>query len=195
MNTARVVAAIVLPATLAVGLSGCSLLQASGSEDTLTSIEACALGHTWNLDVADLASQVRGELEGNGVPVTDVVGSGTQTMVWDLNREMTITTDYGLTVTTAPAADQVLTVVQTHKGSSTGKVYINAEVGIPREWDGTGFKVKTVADNNGTAVDDPGIVIPETDFDDAVGLEMTCDAGVLTTHPRGSTITQTWSSD
>ncbi len=184
---------VALPVALVTGLSGCSVLQSPG-DAPLTGIAACALGHTWKADLDDLAAQVRAELQESGVPVTAVEATGQQSLEWATDSQVVLTTDYVLTVTTAPAADQVLTIVETHAGTATGAAYINGEVAIPRKWDGTGVSTETVADNNGTAVEEITISIPATSFDDAVGLELTCNGGELTIHPRGSSITQKWSS-
>jgi hypothetical protein len=185
--------AVALPVALVTGLSGCSVLQ-SPADAPLTGIAACALGHTWKADLDDLAAQVLTELQNDGVAVTAVVATGEQSLEWGTNSQVVLTTDYVLTITTTPATGQVLTIVETHSGTATGAAYINGEVAIPRTWDGTGVSIETVADNNGAPVEEITISIPATTFDDAVGLELTCNGGELTIHPRGSSITQKWSS-
>ena len=193
MFTARHAAAIALPALLVFGLSGCSLLQAKGSDTTLTGVAACAQGHTWTVDTADLAAQVLKDLQKQKVPATAVDAKGTQTMTWDVNGAMSVVTDYTLTVTAAPAPDQALIATQVHKGTATGKAYVDADVAIPRNWDATATTVDTTFTLNGAEVKDsvPFTTIV-TDFDDSVGLELTCDGTAMTTHPRGSDVTQKW---
>ncbi len=193
MFLARRLTALAIPVALLASVSGCSVLQ-SPADAPLTGIAACALGHTWQVDLDDLAAQVLTELQQDGVAVTAVVATGEQSLDWATNSEVVLTTDYVLTITTEPAAGQVLTIVETHSGTATGAVYINGEVAIPRKWDGTGVSIETVADNNGTPVEEITITIPATSFDDAVGLELTCNGGELTIHPRGSALTQKWSS-
>ncbi|CAN5371054.1 hypothetical protein BH10ACT7_BH10ACT7_21990 [soil metagenome] len=197
MFTARRATAIALPAVLIFTLGGCALLDTNGDEDVLTGIAACALGHTWTLDLAGLAEQVKADLEKNGIVVQNVVGSGEQTLDWSVEGHVALDSNYELTITSAPAADQVLTVVETHAGTITGAAYINGEVAIPRKWDDSKYTLDTTAENNGAevAIADIGYVIPPTTFDDSVGLELTCNGNELTIHPRGSTITQTWSKD
>lgn len=185
--------AVALPAVLLFALSGCSLLTAPGPAP-LTGTAACALGHTWKADLEDLSAQVLTILKQSGVPATEVTADGTLSLDWSVEGHVKLTEDYVLTIKTAPAADQVLTVVQTHSGAATGAAYVNGEVAIPRNWDTSAASVEVVADNNGTAVDDIGFTIPETTFDDSVGLELTCGSGALTTHPRGTGITQKWTS-
>lgn len=194
MFTARRATAIALPAVLIFTLGGCALLDTNGDEEVLTGIAACALGHTWTLDVEGLAEQVKADLAKNGVPVQEVIGSGEQTLDWSVEGHVALDSNYELTVTTVPATDQVLTVVDTHAGSITGAAYINGEVAIPRKWDASKYTRETVASNNGAevALTDIGFTVPETTFDDSVGLELTCNGNELTIHPRGSNFTQTW---
>ena len=194
MFTARRASVIALPAVLLVTLGGCALVDPSGGDDVLTGTAACALGHTWELDVAGVAEQVKADLTKIGVPVTDVVGSGTQTLDWSLEGHVALDSNYTITVTTAPAADQVLTVEQVHSGSVTGAAYVNGEVAIPRKWDDSQYSVDTTADLAGAEIKvaDIGFEVPKSDFDDSVGLELTCNGKELTIHPRGSVVTQTW---
>ena len=195
MFTARRATAVALPALLVFALAGCSLLVATDSENTPTGIAACALGHTWKLDTKGLAPQVLTELQKRGIPATAVTADGTQTLDWSIRGDVVVDTDYTLTVPVSPAADQVTVATQTHKGKATAQAYIDAEVAIPRNWKKTTFKVDTKFLVNGAApaadAADP-FTIAATDFDDGVGLELTCDGTTMTTHPRGSEITQTW---
>lgn len=183
---------LILAAALLPGLSACSLLTSTEGEQPLTGIAVCALGQTWKTDLQDAAEQVKAALISEKVAVTDVTATGTQTLEWSSEGRVVLTPDYALTITTAPAADQVVTVIQTHSGKATGAAYINGDVAIPRKWDGTGVNVDTVADNNGTVLEDLPFAIPNTSLDDSVGLEITCEADTLTIHPRGSDLTQTW---
>lgn len=190
--TLRGVTAAALSVLLVAGLSGCSLLEPAGTNKPPSGMSACALGHTWTLDVGKLADAVKADLVKQNVAVASVAIDGTQTLEWDSESKVVLTTDYTTTITATPAADQTITVKNTHKGTSTGVAYINAEVAIPRNWDATGLSVKSTADLNGAALDPIPFTVPETDLDDSVGLEMTCDGDGMTTHPRGTEITQTW---
>lgn len=192
MFSTRRVSYLALSATVLLALSGCALIEPDTSDSEPTALEACALGHTWALDTADLATQITASLATNGVVLTSADIQGSKTLTWDLRSAMTVTSDYTITLKSAPAADQVLTVVQTHKGEATGKAYISADVAIPRTWKADDFTIDTVADNNGTALEDQPYAIPATDFDDSVGLELTCDGDTMTIHPRGSKFTQIW---
>ncbi|MEO8094752.1 MAG: hypothetical protein ABI632_07450 [Pseudolysinimonas sp.] len=195
MFTARRAAVVALPALLVFGLTGCSLLQAQDANDAPTGVAACALGHTWKLDTKDIATQVSDLLKKGNVAVTSVTADGSQTLDWGIKGDVTMDTNYTLTVTVTPAADQSTVATQIHKGKVTGKAYINSEVAIPRDWADKDFSVKTTYVVNGKelgAKDPIPFTVATTDFDDTVGLELTCDGTTMTTHPRGSKITQSW---
>ncbi len=192
MFTARRAATIALPALLVFGLSGCALLESQGTDTTLTGVAACAQGHTWSVDTADLAAQVLADLKGRDIKASAVDVEGTQTLTWGLDSAMTITSDYTFTIT-AKSSDKVLISTQVHQGESTGKAYVNADVAIPRTWDASGFEVTTTFELDGAEVTEsvPFTTI-ETDFDDTVGIILTCDGTAMTTQPRGTEIVQKW---
>jgi hypothetical protein len=193
MFIARRAAMVALPVLVIVGLAGCSLLQPQGTGLVLTGAAACAQGHTWTVDTKDLAAQVLADLVKRKIPATKVDDSGTQTMDWATTGEVKITTDYTLTVTATPAADQTLIATQVHKGDVTGKAYVNSDVAIPRNWDAKNFSVATEFKLNDKAVPDPApFTLATTDFDDTVGVELTCSGTTMTTHARGGVITQKW---
>ena len=173
----------------AVGLAGCSLVEVPPPAP-LTGIAKCALGNTWSLDTAKLAEAVTAELATRGVAVT-TAAEGSETLTWGLDSKMAIDTDYTLTLTSGPA-DQVTVLTEKHSGKSTGIAYINSEVAIPRDWDASGLNVTSKADLNGTPYDALPYPLANTDIDDSVGVELTCDGGTMTTHQRGSDITLTW---
>ena len=193
LNPARRVGALALAATLAVGMSGCGLVQQGNAEKPLTGIAACALGKTWNLDMTDLAAQLQQELSLRGVATTVTV-TGTETLAWDLDSSVILDADYTVTGVQNPAEASVLTVKDVHSGTSTGVAYINAEVAIPRNWDATGLTVTSTADLDGAPVDPIPYAFFKTDIDDLVGLELTCDAGTMTITPRGSDLVLKWTS-
>lgn len=195
MFTARRVAFVTLPALLVFGLTGCSLLKAQDADNTPTGVAACALGHKWTADTKGFADQLLAVYKKTTLPVKSITSDGKQTLDWGITGDVTVTSDYTLVVTVAPAADQTTVATQTHKGTATGRAYINAEVAIPRNWNDKNFKVDTKFVVNGAekAAKDPDpFTITPTDFDDSVGLELTCDGDTLTTHARGSAITQSW---
>jgi hypothetical protein len=194
MIARRLGGAIAMTMGLVIGLSGCALATPSGGDEPLSGIAQCALGKTWKLDMSAIAEQIKANLVKKGIAVSNVVAEGDQTFSWTIDGRVDVATDYTVTVTSSPAADQVVVVTSTHNGPMTGKAYINGEVAIPRDWDATGLDVKTKATLGGQPLDPVPFALPKTDIDDAVGLELTCDGGTLTTHPRGTDITQTWTS-
>lgn len=172
-----------------VGLAGCSLVEVA-EPTPLSGIAECSLGKTWQLDTAKLAEAVQAELLSRGVTVV-AAADGSQTLTWGLDSKLVLDTDYTLTLSSG-AADQLTVVTDKHSGKATGTAYINAEVAIPRDWDGTGLKSTTTATLNGAALEPVPYTLVNTDIDDSVGVELTCDGGTLTTHQRGSDITLTW---
>lgn len=182
---------VVLSAAIVFGLGGCSLFEPQGTEVPLTGIAACAQGHTWNLDMAKLAEDVKANIAAQGAGV-DVATSGTQTMMWDTDGAVVIDSAYTLTMTSVPAEGQLQTVTTTHTGTATGASYIDENVAIPRDWDATGTIVKTVGDLNGAPLDPVPYSVLNADLDDSVGVELTCDGNALTTHPRGGGVVQAW---
>jgi hypothetical protein len=181
-----------LATALAIGLSGCSLIEASQPEP-LEGAAACAIGHHWKLDLKDLSTQVLDDLQKREIKATSVDGTGSQTLTWGTDYSVLIDTDYTLTATAVPSADKTYVVTQTHKGSASGKAYINSDVAIPRNWNQDGFAVRTAATLNGSRTSHLPFLIAQTDFDDVYGVEITCNGNVLTTHARQSAITKTWS--
>ena len=194
MFTTQRVRIVALGAGLMLGLGGCALLEPAGSDEPLTAIESCALGNTWSLDVADLATQVQAE-QGTQGRNTEVVGDGSQTLAWDLNGDVELTSDYTLKATWTPAEGQVNVVTETHSGTSTGVAYISGEVAIPRDWDGSGLTVSSTATLNDAPLDPPPFALGVADIDDSVGLELTCDGTTMTIHPRGGVYTQKWTKN
>ncbi|MBG6053798.1 hypothetical protein IWX81_000188 [Salinibacterium sp. CAN_S4] len=182
---------VALSAAIVFGLGGCSLIEPQGTVVPLSGIAACAQGHTWNLDMAKLAEDVKANIAAQGVGV-DVATTGNQSMTWDIDGAVVIESAYTLTMTSVPAEGQLQTVTTTHTGTATGASYIDENVAIPRDWDATGTIITTVADLNGTPLDPVPYGVLNADLDDSVGVELTCDGDALTTHPRGGGVTQAW---
>lgn len=192
MDRARRLAAVAVPALLIAGLGGCSLIDPGSTEEPLSGIAACALGNTWNLDTAALAEQVGADLARQSVAVTEITAAGSQTLDWQVDGDIVMDSDYTVSITTAPAADQAITVTDTHRGRADGVAYINAEVAIPRDWDSTGVSIETVGQLNGAPLEAIPFRVANVDLDDSVGIELTCDGSTLTTHARGGDITLRW---
>lgn len=192
MDRARRLAAVAVPALLIAGLGGCSLIDPGSTQEPLSGIAACALGNTWNLDTAALAEQVGADLARQSVAVTEITAAGSQTLDWQVDGDIVMDSDYTVSITTAPAADQAITVTDTHRGRAEGVAYINAEVAIPRDWDSTRVSIETVGQLNGAPLEAIPFRVANVDLDDSVGIELTCDGSTLTTHARGGDITLRW---
>ncbi|MCU1411987.1 MAG: hypothetical protein JWR04_2694 [Rhodoglobus sp.] len=173
----------------AVGLAGCSLVEVAPPAP-LTGIAKCVLGNTWSLDTAALATAMQAELATRAITATAAI-DGSQTLTWALDGKVALDTDYTLTLTSG-AEDNLTVVTDKHSGKATGIAYINAEVAIPRDWDATGLNVDTTATVKGVAAETLPYTLVQTDIDDSVGVELTCDGGTMTTHQRGSDLTLTW---
>jgi hypothetical protein len=184
-------AVLALPVAVVLTLGGCSILEPSSAAAPLSELASCALGHTWTQDFAGVVPTVTDELAKRGIAATGVTFAGTQTLDWDEKSHMTVKSDYTVSVTTAAADEQVLTVTETHAGTASGPAYINGDVAIPRKWDDK-ITVESTADVSGTVQEASPYVIPSTTFDDTVGLIVTCDGNTMTIHPRGTKLTQTW---
>jgi len=177
---------------LVVGLSGCSLLEAGGGEPPLSGLAACALGHTWQMDVADMAGKLKTDLDAEGVG-GDVTLDGTQQLDWNEKGHVVITSDLTMTVVVTVTPDFVVTVTKKQAGTVTGAAYISGEVAIPRDWDESELAIETTAESGGAAMENGSPwPMPRLGIDDSVGLELTCDGDRLTIHPRGERTTQVW---
>lgn len=174
---------------LVVGLSGCSLLEAGGGEEPLSGVAACALGHTWQLDTADMATKVKDDLQKDGL-ASEVTIDGTQTLDWNLQGHVVMTSDFLMTIVVPVTAEFTVTLDQTYSGSVDGAAYITSDVAIPRHWDDSKLTIETLV--NGSADEASPWRIPRVGFNDSVGLELTCDGDTLTIHPRGERSTQVW---
>ncbi|MBX3100849.1 MAG: hypothetical protein KF761_14890 [Salinibacterium sp.] len=182
---------VAIATAMVIGLAGCSLIEPP-PEAPLTGIAACTLGKTWNLDTGKLAEALTAELASQKVTAVVAV-DGHETLAWDLTGKVTVDTDYTITSTSGAEGQQTV-VTGKHSGKSTGIAYINAEVAIPRNWDASGLTVTTKATLNGADLEQLPYELVNTELDDSVGVELTCDGGTLTTHQRGSDIILTWSS-
>ncbi|NYF11110.1 hypothetical protein HDC94_002266 [Leifsonia sp. AK011] len=177
---------------LVVGVSGCSLLEAGGGDAPLSGLAACALGHTWQMDVEDMAGKIKSQLDAEGIG-GDITLDGTQQLDWDEKGHVVITSDLTMTAVVTVTTDYIITVTKKQTGTTTGAAYISGEVAIPRDWDESELSIATTAETGGAPIEDGSPwPMPSLSFDDSVGLELTCDGDRLTIHPRGERTTQVW---
>lgn len=179
---------VAVAGSLLVTLSGCSLLEPAPHEEILSDVALCTMGHSWDLDTADLAAQLLAELQKKHPDVTAVEANGTATLDWGDDSTVELASELTIVVT-AGTAEAPIVITENLVGTSRGKAYINADIAIPRSWTND-VEVETTAQNAGVDLEAPPFALPGTVLDDSVGLELTCDGGTLTIHPRGSAITQ-----
>ncbi|MGV8876780.1 MAG: hypothetical protein ACOH1K_04645 [Rhodoglobus sp.] len=185
---------VLLAPALMLVLSSCALIEPADTSQPPTAMERCALGHSWQRDTADAAATLLAELPVAGVPATAVEPSGSQTLDWKKDGNFTLSTDMTFTITATPQADQIMTITHAYSGKIVGQALINVDVAIPRNWDATAYEVTTTAVLNDAPVEEVGYVIPRSDFDDVLGLVLTCEAGVLTINPRGTDRVERWTT-
>jgi len=151
-------------------LSGCQLLTATAPVHTPTALEACATGHTWELDNDSLAASAKVAMNERGLGVTVAV-AGTQRLVWDTDFSMTFDTDLTFTGTVDGGTPGFVETM-TAQGQSTGRAYFSGEVAVPRDWN-EDLEVTTTATQDGAPVDPVFSWFPLW-IDDTVGLVTTC---------------------
>jgi hypothetical protein len=184
--------ALVIGPLAVLMLSGCALIEPADTSAPPTAMEVCALGHTWQLDTVDLSEKLLVELPLANVPATAVEPSGGQTLVWKEDGAVTIESDLVFAITAVPAADQTMTITHSYTGTVSGQALINVDVAIPRDWDVSEYAVETLAVLNEEPVEELAYTIPRSDFDDKLGLILTCETDVLTINPRGTDFIQRW---
>ena len=191
ISSKRASALAVAPAIMLV-LSGCALIEPADTSEPPTAMEVCAQGHTWSLDTADLSEKLLASLPSEDVPAKAVEPSGGQTLTWDKNGAVTIESDLVFTITAEPKKDQTMIITQSYTGTVKGKALINVDVAIPQNWDVSDYTVETSATIADKPVEELAYTIPRSDFDDVVGLILTCEADVMTINPRGTDLIQIW---
>jgi len=184
-------ALLVAPATMLM-LSGCALIEPADTSEPPTAMQSCALGHTWELNTTDLSEKLLVELPIQGIPANAVEPSGGQTLTWHKDGGVTIDSDLVLTITAVPQKDQIMTITQAYNGTVTGEALINVDVAIPQNWDASKYTIETSAVLGEEPVEEVPYTIPRSDFDDVLGLIITCDADALTINPRGTDLIQLW---
>ncbi|WP_341954332.1 hypothetical protein [Salinibacterium sp. TMP30] len=191
ISSKRSSALLMTPAVLLV-LSGCALIEPADTSEPPTAMQACALGHTWELDTTDLSEKLLVELPIQGVPANAVEPSGGQTLTWQKDGGVTIDSDLVLTITAVPKKDQIMTITQAYNGTVTGEALINVDVAIPQNWDASKYTIETSAVLGEEPVEEVPYTIPRSDFDDVLGLIITCEADAMTINPRGTDLIQRW---
>ena len=175
-RTIRASAALVATGALALtSLTGCQLFVAQAPVKTPTALEACATGHTWQLDTAALQESAKVSMVERGYGVTVAV-AGTQQLTWDTDFRMSFDTDLTFTGT-IDGGTPGFVETYTAKGTSSGRAFISGEVAVPRDWT-EDLTVETISTQDGAPADPIYTWIPLW-IDDTVGLRTTCTADQL----------------
>lgn len=176
MARARIAGLVGAGVLAATTLAGCQLLEANTPERTPTALEACATGHTWQLDTEALAPVATTVMRSRGVDV-DVTVEGSQTLTWDADFAMRFDTDLTFIgdVPSQPGFQERYVV----SGTSEGMGYFAADVVVPRNWTEAGLDITTTATQDEQPAEVTFAWTPLW-VDDTAGLVTTCTGEVLT---------------
>ena len=149
-------------------------------------VRQCAQGHTWALDVQDLADQMLAHLQAAGSPVVSAVGDGTQLLEWPDNDLVGMNTDMTFTMVSPLSDGLVLTFTQHQSGFSAGQLFFQSSAGIatPAQWE-SDLTVTNTADINGTTTGDMPFDIPESGLGGVTEIYVDCQGDTLTLFPVG----------
>jgi hypothetical protein len=190
-TAAAVGSAALIVTTMTLG--GCAIITPTAPVSTPSALESCAMGHTWSLDMAALQEQLVAAYAEEGVPVTEVVVEGSQTLEWTENGHVTIESAYTVNATSgSDVADAPYVITQTITGTTTGRAYFSDVVAIPRDWDDDDLVIEITAVKGAEPLEAPPFGVPKSIIDDTVGLTVVCSPETMTTSPRGSHLTLTW---
>ncbi|MEP6482037.1 MAG: hypothetical protein ABJA94_08540 [Rhodoglobus sp.] len=192
MKKTALAASLALPVILISTLSGCFPGGSGGSgAPAATGLAGCVAGHTWNLDVADAARQLAAHFQTLGLPVTSVVGSGQQTMKWDIAGTIDIETALTYDIAIAESPTEALELKQVHSGPATGTFTIDGTTATPHNWDASAYTVTTESTVNGVPAASGGMTLPASEFG-GVEFGLTCSGTTLTTLANDGFITWKW---
>jgi hypothetical protein len=175
-------------AVILLALGGCSLSAFGGEDEVLTGAAACALGHSWALDLEDYSAQLLAELQGDNSKYTAVTAAGDQTLEWALDGFATLSSDYTVSITKAVSEGVVETTEQARSGTSTGLLTLHGATAVPSDWEEE-YTASTTVDGVAPEVE-PTIYDPL--IDDTVALEVTCEGTSMTTHAHQDNLIIKW---
>lgn len=198
---------LAVPAALAIALTGCSAGSSGDSGSgpgsgagglgggAGSALASCVQGHTWKLDVQDIAAQLLTQLQSTagGNTFQSATGEGSQTMTWGTDGHVQIDTNYTFTMKATLSPGLVMTIKQTHSGPAKGTETITDGVAKATNWDNGGYSVGNVVDINGQTSSTGPVAIPTSDFG-GVDLALTCSGNQMTTKAEapGVVVTQKW---
>jgi hypothetical protein len=191
-------AALVLPAVLLVGLSGCFPTgdEPDGGGGTGATLEggstACVIDKNWQLDVADAAAKLGAHLASTGQNVVSSVGDGEQGIFFDQEGIAGSSTNLTYTLVIDMGDGLVMTMVQQHAGDAGGNWAWEGEEESTMGYDGwTGdYNVTTTTSINGTA-SEPSVT-NLTEGLNGQTMTVSCDGDTMETQASGSPFVQVW---
>jgi len=205
MTRSRLLTALAIPAAITLALVGCSTGGSGGGSGSGSGsgsgeggsgggggIASCVQGHTWNLDVQDLAGQLLAHLQSNGGSTfVSATGSGTQTMNWGADGTVDFESALVIGITANMGDGLVMTLTQKQTGPSTGTMTIDGSTAQASDWT-NGVVVDNTVDINGTVASAPMEIPSSAEF--GSDMTITCSGSTMTTHAEveGNFATQKW---
>jgi hypothetical protein len=201
-------AVLLIPALALIALTGCvpgiggvgvdDVSDSDGTDGTGASDSAggaigdCASGHVWSVDVDDMADQLFAFMTSSGgLAVQSVTAEGTQFLTWNADNSVSMDTAYEFTVIANLDDGLVMTMVQSHTGTSTGSLTLDGSTATPTNWDNSGYVINTTVDISGASVE-MDFDLPATGIEDGANVQITCEGDALTTVADGGGFHQNW---
>jgi hypothetical protein len=119
-------AALVIPAVLLIGLSGCFPTgeapegDGGAGEELEGGSTACVIDKDWHLDIADAATKLGAQLASNGLSVQSSTGEGDQSFYFDQEGIAGSSTNLTYTMVVDMGDGLVMTMAQHHEGAPGG---------------------------------------------------------------------------
>jgi hypothetical protein len=210
LHNARIASLLVLPFVAGALLVGCSTgagessAEADGSTSSPTETDGgdlaiggdtgCIAGRTWDLDVADLGSQIATELATTGYGVVEYAGIGSHTLLFDESGTVGAVVDMLFSITVTTDAGAQITLVQIHKGSPSGEWGWRGNTNVMdfANWNSGGYTVQNLMTVNDIPLEST-IPIPS----DPVGgtpMIVECAGSRMTTTTEASPYIQRWTT-
>lgn len=191
-------AAIVLPAVLLLGLSGCFPTGDepdgdAGAGDVLEGgSTACVIDKNWQLDVEDAAAKLGAYLASTGQAVVSSEGVGEQGIFFDQEGIAGSSTNLTYTIVIDAGDGLIMTMVQEHAGDAGGNWAWEGEEESTIGYEGwTGdYNVTTTTSINGTA-SEPSVT-NLTEGLNGQTMTVSCDGDTMETQAAGSPFVQVW---
>ena len=186
---------------LVLALAGCTPTPApapvdddgsSGGEALEGGSTACIVDHNWQLDIADMASQLGETMSSSGVNVVSSTGSGEAGIYFDQEGYAGSATAVSYTIVIDMGDGLVMTMVQHHEGSPGGNWACDGSSDstiVFEGWTG-GLTVTTDTSINGMAA--PTSTTPLSAGLDGQAMTVSCDGDTLVTQSTGIPFTSTW---